>query len=197
MLLLEDVVAEPPSNTTPEPESPAAASGSRSAFPFITAFVLALVLAGVSWLLAGVLSGSDESAFLPAQASLSPVPGAIETTTQPTDLLLRLGAPSDVAGTDDVLIRQEVMTLDGQVSVGPNGEIGSILIDASRLRALVEVLEVGGLATLEVIAEDAASPMGVQTGDWKEWSDRLRVRRAIRRAERLGGVLRLDVVASS
>ena len=196
MLLLEDVVADPSSTATPASESSAAPSGSRSTFPFITAFVLALVLAGVSWILAGVLSGSGDSSAA-ARASVSPVPGATETTTRPTDLLLRLGTPSNATGTGTVLIRQEVMTLDGEVSVGPNGQIGSILIDASHLRALVEALEVGGLATLEVVAGDDAPPMGVQTSDWKEWSDRLRVRRAIRRAERLGGTLRLGVEASS
>jgi len=195
MLLLEDVVQDTPSTPSSKQEAPAATTASRRFVPFLASFLLALVLAGGSWFLAGGLS-DDPDPLGAASAAVRPIPAAVPAA-RPTDLLLRLETSAQFAGTGSVRLREEVRTLDGEVHENLNGVISSILIDATQLRTLIEALEIDGLATLEVVSEEAAPPMGVQSGDWKEWSDRLRVRRALRRAERLGGTLRLGVEATS
>jgi hypothetical protein len=195
MLLLEDVLEETASTPSSLEDAPDVRDSSRSVGPFVIAFMLALVLAGGSWILAGGLSRSEDP-FGPTLATVIPVPASVQTG-RATDLLLRLETSTEAEGGGTVLLRREVMTLEGEVRENLNGGIKSILIDASHLRTLIETLEIGGLATLEVVSEDGVPPIGVQSADWKEWSDRLRVRRALRRAERLGGTLRLGVEASS
>ncbi len=200
MLLLEDVVQQTPSTPSPtKQEAPAGITDSRRFTPFLASFLLALLLAGGSWILAGALSKAPDASGT-ASAAATAAAGSTSAeipVARTTDLLLRLEPSAQFAGAGTVRLREEVMTLDGEVHENLNGVISSILIDATHLRALIEALEIDGLATLEVVSEEAAPPMGVQSGDWKEWSDRLRVRRALRRAERLGGTLRLGVEATS
>lgn len=187
-LLLDD-----PLEPVPEaPVAPAPESTSTSAIgllPFATAFLVALVLAGLSWGLAGSLSEPDSPA--------SSAPGLAETPAiapeRATELVIRLAAAPDPVESGALRLEETARALDAQLEQAADGRILSLRISAERVPELAGLLETGGFATLAVAAADVPNPTGTRSEDWKEWSDRLQLRRAVRRVERLGGTVRLGV----
>jgi hypothetical protein len=186
-LLFEEPAAVPAHVIeTPDPADPSDQAASRAPKAFLVAFSAALLLAGTSWILA-----SSRSASSPGLPVVAEAPAA----SPASDLLLRMGQLASASASVDgvAMFRQQVGRMQGEVLLHADGRIEAIRIDASSLRALVDLLEKEGLAFLEVPDGEVTPPAVAGGGDWQEWSDRLQVRRALRRVERLGGPLILAV----
>jgi hypothetical protein len=181
-LLFEEPAAAP-AHVAETPDLPEQAA-SRAPKAFLIAFSAALLLAGASWMLA-----SSRSTSSPGLPVVTEAPAA----SPAADLLLRIGqfASASVDGVE--MFHQQVGRMQGEVLLHADGRIEAVRIDSSRLRALVDLLEKEGLAFLEVPKAEVVPPVVAGGGDWQEWSDRLQVRRALRRVERLGGPLVLAV----
>ena len=184
-LLLEEPI-DPVSKTAPEPAEAARPRGgsARIAAP-ILGFLLAIVLAVGSWVLA---TGWDVEAPSPA---VLPAPTPSPSVDQPSELVL-LVTPASGSDADEMAdVRRQVLARGGSLEQDEDGVVRGVRIAGKELGALFEELESSDGIRI-IIAGDA--PPDLSKGeDWQEWSRRLQLRRAIRRAERSADQVRLEV----
>ena len=184
-LLLEEPI-DPVPETAPEPAKATRPRGgsARIAAP-IFGFLLAIVLAGGSLVLA---TGWDVEAPSPA---VLPAPTPSPSADQPSELVL-LVAPASGSDADEMAdVRRQVLARGGALEQDEYGVVRGVRIAGEELGALFEELESSDGIRI-IIAGDA--PPDLSKGeDWQEWSRRLQLRRAIRRAERSADPVRLEV----
>ena len=159
----------------------------RSGVAFFVTVVIALAIAAGSWMVAMALArtASTEQSGILAQEEV-----------QSTDLLFELREDGMPSGELRDRLRQAVGSHAGHLQTDSDGRVVVIEVGAARVRALMEALEGQGLGVLNSTEDTSVPPEVARGSEWEQWSDRLRIRRALRRAERQGGTIAVGVQES-